>query len=561
MRLRLSVLVVTLLFSFASFQSVASIMWYVSLSGNDANDCLSAQSPCATINAAIQKASSLDTIFVSIGTYTGSIGDIQVARINKDVLLSGGWNQDFVVQSGISIIDGELTYGGIVVFEGSTVTVENFIVQQGASGVGSGISVVDSSTLNIDDSIITDNPGGGISIRGGGSTITNSIISNNGAALLGGGIYASQSLISLNNSEVIKNTSTAGGGGIYVTRGELLCNKSTINGNTDYSFGGGGIVISLGSVALSACTISNNEVLYDNGGGLSINGAGTIENSTISGNIANQGGGIFFGGSSTILVNSSTIANNTARNTGGGIYSDSDSDASISNTIIANNNSSIDTQCDGIPIISLGYNLASDESCNLSLVSDKPSTNPLLGLLQGNGGPTFTHALLAGSPAIDAGQDDCTDVNGQMLIIDQRSEPRPVDGNNDGLIACDIGAYEVQLPTTVTVTIDILPKLEVNMINLNNRGSIQVAILSSDDFLAYNEVNPDSVTFGPAYADATRYKMKDVNRDGLLDILLYFKIRDTGIECGDTEATLTGETFDGRAIEGTDSIVTKGCGQ
>ena len=54
-------------------------------------------------------------------------------------------------------------------------------------------------------------------------------------------------------------------------------------------------------------------------------------------------------------------------------------------------------------------------------------------------------------------------------------------------------------------------------------------------------------------------KIKDVNHDGLPDIFFYFKNRDTGIECGDTEATLVGETYDGTAFEGTDIILVKVC--
>jgi probable HAF family extracellular repeat protein len=111
------------------------------------------------------------------------------------------------------------------------------------------------------------------------------------------------------------------------------------------------------------------------------------------------------------------------------------------------------------------------------------------------------------------------------------------------------------------VGIDVLPTKDVNTINMNNKGRLQVAVLSTSNFHAYNEVNPDSVEFGPAGAVATRYKVKDTNRDGLPDMKFYFKIRDTGIECGDTEATLIGETYEEVGFEGTDTIVTTGCGE
>jgi hypothetical protein len=62
--------------------------------------------------------------------------------------------------------------------------------------------------------------------------------------------------------------------------------------------------------------------------------------------------------------------------------------------------------------------------------------------LANNGGPTQTHALVPGSPAIDAGGSDCTDAAGEVLATDQRGRPRVVDGTNDGIPACDIGAFE-----------------------------------------------------------------------------------------------------------------------
>jgi hypothetical protein len=61
-----------------------------------------------------------------------------------------------------------------------------------------------------------------------------------------------------------------------------------------------------------------------------------------------------------------------------------------------------------------------------------------------NGGPTQTHALISGSPAIDAGGPVCTNADGNPLLTDQRGEARPVDGDGDGQAACDIGAFEVQ---------------------------------------------------------------------------------------------------------------------
>jgi hypothetical protein len=89
-----------------------------------------------------------------------------------------------------------------------------------------------------------------------------------------------------------------------------------------------------------------------------------------------------------------------------------------------------------------GYNLSSDNSCNFDGPGDMDNTNPLLGPLQNNGGPTFTQALISGSPAIDAGNPSgCNDGQGHLLKTDQRGMPRP-DLEDAG--GCDMGAFERQ---------------------------------------------------------------------------------------------------------------------
>jgi hypothetical protein len=115
----------------------------------------------------------------------------------------------------------------------------------------------------------------------------------------------------------------------------------------------------------------------------------------------------------------------------------------------------------------------------------------------------------------------------------------------------------------VVVTIDIKPGSKRNFINPRATGGIWVAILSETDsgspFDPSSQVDIPTVVFGPDGAKAIHYKVKDINRDGLGDLLLRFNISATGIACGDTEATLTGETFDGQSFTGTDSIKTVGC--
>ena len=105
----------------------------------------------------------------------------------------------------------------------------------------------------------------------------------------------------------------------------------------------------------------------------------------------------------------------------------------LKNTIVANN---LPVDCAVTAITSNDHNLDSDGTCYLGQPHDLPNADPRLGPLQDNGGPTFTHALLFGSPAIDAGDDLV------CPATDQRGEPRPQDGDGDGTYACDIRAFE-----------------------------------------------------------------------------------------------------------------------
>ncbi|MGB5441372.1 MAG: hypothetical protein WBN57_01895 [Gammaproteobacteria bacterium] len=107
-------------------------------------------------------------------------------------------------------------------------------------------------------------------------------------------------------------------------------------------------------------------------------------------------------------------------------------------------------------------------------------------------------------------------------------------------------------------TIDIKPGNKRNIINPYSMGGIWVAVLS-DNELDPLQVDIPTVRFGPDEAEAIRYRVKDVNKDGLGDLLLRFNIRETGIACGDTETRLIGEIFNGQSITGTDSIETVGC--
>jgi hypothetical protein len=122
----------------------------------------------------------------------------------------------------------------------------------------------------------------------------------------------------------------------------------------------------------------------------------------------------------------------------------------MANSIISDNLATYGPNCSG-PITSQGNNIIADISgCVLNdAPGDQLDVNPLLAGLSNNGGPTATHRLLAGSPAIDGGNPaGCLDAAGYVLTIDQRGFPRPLDGNGDGSAVCDVGAYEYD-PTII----------------------------------------------------------------------------------------------------------------
>src|ERR1051325_10730522 len=252
---------------------------------------------------------------------------------------------------------------------------------------------------------------GGLS-NNGTLTIENSIISGNS----GRGVSSSGTL-TIVASTISGNT----GGGVSTVYGTSEIKNSTISGNTAKSSGGG---------------VTNATDFYGYGG------RATITNSTISGNSSNQGGGIFndqrcfnnsFTGqtvceSAALTLNNSLIAGNQAA-----------SGAEIdnrSNSITANNFNLFGAS---------GNTGVSGFTPGPSDVTPSVSLAQIIGPLQNNGGPTQTHALVAGSPAVDAGNPNgCLDNTGTALQTDQRGLPRVFDGNGNGQAICDIGAFELQ---------------------------------------------------------------------------------------------------------------------
>jgi hypothetical protein len=249
-----------------------------------------------------------------------------------------------------------------------------------------------------------------------------------------------EAILSYGNAEITVKNSTISGNfvGIETNFANVSIGNSTISDN----WGWGGVFAASGDLSIVNSTISGNSANTGTGGGIygdSLDDL-SIVNSTISGNSANTGtGGGIYNYNSPLRITNSTITGNSA-GSGGGIYNNgANSVVEISNTILNAGASGENIFNNGGTITSLGYNLSSDDGGGyLNGPGDQINTDPLLGPLQDNGGPTFTHALLPGSPAIDAGDPSFT----PPPFDDQRGPC--FDRVFNGRI--DIGSFETQPP-------------------------------------------------------------------------------------------------------------------
>jgi uncharacterized repeat protein (TIGR01451 family) len=276
--------------------------------------------------------------------------------------------------------------------------------------------------------------GGGIFNLDGTVTLTRVTVSGNSAAN-GGGIWSNGTL-RITRSTISGNSSIGvdsgdGGGGVY-NAGTLTISESTISGN-DASLRGGGIY-STQEFSIAESTLSDNEA--GRAGGIYVAaGQGHLTNSTVSRNSAGvTGGGIFIAAATLTVTNSSLVGNSAASsspslNSGGGIFAMLGSSITLTNSIVANSPFGGNCFVGGSSILN-GNNLATDNTCPGFAQVSSGQLN--LGPLFPNGGPTWTHALLTGSLAIDAG--DQAECLAHDIVADQRGFAR--DSH------CDIGAFE-----------------------------------------------------------------------------------------------------------------------
>ena len=421
--------------------------------GGSPNDCKSEASPCSTIQYAVNQANGGDTISVGAGTYAESV------HIRESLTIVGAGTSgadDTIVSGGPGgsassvFVDGVDTDAPVVV----TVTDLDVSGNSDLDGI-----MVEDATLHLSDSVVSNN-WDGVDVRGASTaTVNGSTLESNGHQ----GVNLDQTEDSESPPSVGVNDSVVSGngdGGVVIEAGSAFIENTTLDKNV----GAGVVADGNGTDAtINTSTISGTAPLADvegvpYGGGVLVFPGGTADIST-STIVGNTGQGVYsFHG--TVTIADSTIAGtrsepSDALPSGGVVYDSAVPElrtaararaevlqpegpgVSVIGTIIA-------SQADGVPdcsggITDGGYNLSSDaaNSCEFSAVDhDLIKTNPKLGALQDNGGPTLTMKPAGDSPAIDAiPPTDGTTCNGDYPT-DQRGTARPIGSG------CDIGAVE-----------------------------------------------------------------------------------------------------------------------
>ncbi len=404
-----------------------------------------------SFSANIAEAGADGTVFSGSGGEGGAITNNASAHITD-----ASFNANTAAGASSEGADGGAidNLGTLRITEG---TLSNNVAGTGASGSdgGEGGAIMNHSSLHIAASTLVGNKAAG-----------------NATANGEGGAVQSSGAVTIENSSLDGNSvqGPTSEGGAIESFSSLAISGSTLNGNTGAEEGGA--IESFSSLTIQASTLSGNSVAGKaaEGGAIESFSSLTIEGSTLNANTsANEGGAIE--SFTSLEATNATIAGNSATKEGGGI--ENYGAAALANVTLAGNGASAthggnvenfgplllhDTivaqgtvtggsggeNCAGPgEYISLGFNLEDQNQCTLTAAGDKTNVGAGLGPLAANGGPTQTLALLAGSPAIDAGDSGgCTNTEGEQLTVDQRGTHRPQGSR------CDIGAYElVQTPS------------------------------------------------------------------------------------------------------------------
>ena len=455
---------------------------YVSDNGLDSeNDCTSITMPCASLTHALFQANDGDTIHL----FSLEITEPEIF-IDKNIEIIGQGLEHSIIQA--APFPFEASNRVLSIAKARKVRLQNLHIRYGRTPASphlhevAGGGIFNSGDLEIVDSIISLNQTGiGLSVEEaqlghGGGIFSDGIlilnrchISDNSTAdsqdntdvsASGGGLYnsgeATIKLSTFSGNATGRGSEQAGfGGGIY-NKGSIEMLNSMIENNRtgeaiSAGFGGGvgGGVFNIGDMKIEGCTINNNYTLDGGrGGGLFNFNKLSILNSTISGNSSRSsndggdgnGGGLYNHALGVCNLAHCTLTQNRSAGDGGGLSNSGLAGGGpvfIAHAIIAGNQvppGKKGADCSGV-FMSEGYNLIGDEDdCRFAgnLIGNLVSHNPSLGMLSNNGGSTLTHALLAGSPAINAGN--------PLFVTSPESDQRGLTRVVNNRI--DIGAYE-----------------------------------------------------------------------------------------------------------------------
>ncbi len=388
-----------------------------------------------TVSIANGDVASLAAAFVAANG--GSPQVLSLASGGDYVLTTAIYDQLNVNYSGLPELTGNVT------IQGNGATIERSSATGtpafGVLDVGPGGSLkLDNVTITGGNNTTYYQSGGGI-YNAGTLTVTNSTITGNTAPGAGGGIYNSYGTLTVTGTTISNNTSpstavNSAGGGIGNAGGTATVTNSTITGNSA-SYGGGGLGNTSGTMTVANSTVSSNSSTYFGGGFLNLAGAtATIVNSTFF----NNSGTAIYNSASALTLKNTTISGNTA-GYGGGVLNTGGT-LSAANNIVAGN-----TSPDAYGVTTDGGNNLIGADAGTSGLTNGVNGNlvgtvalpidPMLSPIANNGGPTQTMALLAGSPAVDAGSDTvCSAI--PVSGLDQRGYVRPAGAH------CDIGAFE-----------------------------------------------------------------------------------------------------------------------
>jgi len=476
---------ITATLGFLAWTGVASAASFTVTTTNDSYDAACAPTLCSLRDAivAADAAGTASTITLPAGTYkltipsTGadnpSTGDLDIdnsasvtingAGSGSTVIDANGFDRAFAVQNGAGLTLSGVTIehgnpsssssgsqnGGAIYSDGALtlngdVTLSQNAANNGTARGGAIFSDTDQTVLSLTGAKFVGNTaedGGAIFFNSVQGSITNSTFtSNNASSGTGGAIEAEGGNLTVAGSIFTGNTSGYGGAiddDTYTGYTLMLTNNSFV-ANT--AAAGGALAYDWGDLTASGNTFTGNSATTNNGSGGAIyqNGAdstatASVYNNTFDHNVA-YGGGALDNAHHIVkwLFYNNTLTDNQASGAGDGIYAPGNvgTGSSYANNIVAGN---VGGDCAGTAITAAqdpGNNLDGDGSCFGQNAGDLTKANPELGQLADNGGGTETYALLAGSPAIDAGND------AQCPATDQRGVARPQGAH------CDIGAFE-----------------------------------------------------------------------------------------------------------------------